>query len=80
MYSRSRLLSWQPDYSLLSFAGQKQFKLLVRHLLDRFFNNEIVSADGETLPLIMTVAWEASAQGRDRQETERWWPPGSGVR
>ena len=38
-------------------AGQKQFKLLVRHLLDRFFNNEIVSVDGETLPLIMTVAW-----------------------
>jgi hypothetical protein len=38
-------------------AGQRQFKLLVRHLLDRFFNNEIVSVDGETLPLIMTVAW-----------------------
>jgi hypothetical protein len=57
MHSRSRLLIWQPDDSLLSFAGQKQFKLLVRHLLDRFFNNEIVSVDGETLPLIMTVAW-----------------------
>jgi hypothetical protein len=57
MYSRSRLLSWQPAYSLLSVAGQKQFKLLVRHLLDRFFNNEIVSVDGETLPLIMTIAW-----------------------
>jgi hypothetical protein len=42
---------------LRSPAGQKQFKLLVRHLLDRFFNNEIVSVDGETLPLIMTVAW-----------------------
>jgi hypothetical protein len=38
-------------------AGQNQFRLLVRHLLDRFFNNEIVSVDGETLPLIMTVAW-----------------------
>jgi hypothetical protein len=47
----------QPGDSLLSPAGQKQFKLLVRHLLDRFFNNEIVSVDGETLPLIMTVAW-----------------------
>jgi hypothetical protein len=57
MHSQSRLLSWQSDDSLLSFAGQKQFKLLVRHLLDRFFNNEIVSVDGETLPLIMTVAW-----------------------
>jgi hypothetical protein len=57
MHSRSRLLIWQPDDSLLSPAGQKQFKLLVRHLLDRFFNNEIVSVDGETVPLIMTVAW-----------------------
>jgi hypothetical protein len=57
MLSQSRLLTSQADDSLLSFAGQKQFKLLVRHLLDRFFNNEIVSVDGETLPLIMTLAW-----------------------
>src|ERR1700722_9147156 len=57
MHSRSRQLIWQRDDSLLSPAGQDQFKLLVRHLLDRFFNNEIVSVDGETLPLIMTVAW-----------------------
>ena len=57
MHSQSPPLIWQPDDSLLSSAGQKQFKLLVRHLLDRFFNNEIVSVDGETLPLIMTVAW-----------------------
>ena len=57
MLSQSRLLNWQRDDSLLASAGQKQFKLLVRHLLDRFFNNEIVSVDGETLPLIMTVAW-----------------------
>ncbi len=57
MHSQSRVLSRQSDDSLLSFAGQKQFKLLVRHLLDRFFNNEIVSVDGETLPLIMTIAW-----------------------
>ena len=34
-----------------------QFRLLVSHLLDRFFNNEVVSVDGETLPLIMTAAW-----------------------
>src|ERR1700691_1246670 len=57
MHSRSRLLISQPDDSLRSPAGQDQFKLLVRHLLDRFFNNEIVSVDGETLPLIMTLAW-----------------------
>jgi hypothetical protein len=46
-----------PAYSFLSLRAHAQFKLLVRHLLDRFFNNEIVSVDGETLPLIMTVAW-----------------------
>src|SRR6202167_5254939 len=57
MLSRSRLLHWQADQSLVSLPAQNQFKLLVRHLLDRFFNNEIVSVDGETLPLIMTVAW-----------------------
>jgi hypothetical protein len=33
-----------------------QFRLLVSHLLDRFFNNEMVTVGGETLPLIMTVA------------------------
>ena len=42
---------------MVSLPEQNQFKLLVGHLLDRFFNNEIVSVDGETLPLIMTVAW-----------------------
>ncbi len=57
MHSQSRVLPGLADDSFLSLAGQKQFKLLVRHLLDRFFNNEIVSVDGETLPLIMTVAW-----------------------
>jgi hypothetical protein len=57
MHSRSHVFHGLQDASLLSSAGQKQFKLLVRHLLDRFFNNEIVSVDGETLPLIMTLAW-----------------------
>ena len=57
MHSPSRVLPGLPDRALLSSTGQKQFMLLVRHLLDRFFNNEIVSVDGETLPLIMTVAW-----------------------
>src|ERR1700691_374802 len=57
MHSQSRVFHRLEYNSILSLAGQKQFKLLVRHLLDRFFNNEIVSVDGETLPLIMTVAW-----------------------
>jgi hypothetical protein len=33
-----------------------QFTLLVRHLLDRFLNNEMLSIGGETLPLLMTIA------------------------
>src|SRR5271156_5848033 len=57
MFRRSLASRWLRDNALLSLAGRKQFKLLVLHLLDRFFNNEIVSADGETLPLIMTIAW-----------------------
>jgi hypothetical protein len=57
MHSHSRVLRGLPDHAILSSPGQKQFKLLVRHLLDRFFNNEIVSVDGETLPLIMTLGW-----------------------
>src|SRR5271168_5432747 len=57
MLKASRSSHRLPDNALLPLAGRKQFKLLVLHLLDRFFNNEIVSADGETLPLIMTVAW-----------------------
>src|SRR5580704_16483727 len=57
MHNQSQALRRPQDDALLSSTGQKQFKLLVRHLLDRFFNNEIVSADGETLPLIMTIAW-----------------------
>jgi len=57
MHSQSRVFHRLEYNSILSLAGQKQFKLLVRHLLDRFFNNEIVSVDGETLPLIMTIAW-----------------------
>ena len=35
---------------------QPQFNLLVRHLLHRFFNNEMLSVGGETLPLMMTIA------------------------
>jgi hypothetical protein len=57
MSSQSRLISRLPAYSFSSIGERPQFKLLVRHLLDRFFNNEMVSVDGETLPLIMTIAW-----------------------
>jgi hypothetical protein len=37
-------------------SSPSQFSLLLWHLLDRFFNNEMLSVGGETLPLIMTVA------------------------
>src|SRR5436305_3042623 len=33
-----------------------QLRLLLRHLLHRFFNSEMLSVEGEILPLIMTVA------------------------
>jgi hypothetical protein len=36
---------------------ETQFKLLIRHLLDRFFNNDMISVGGDTIPLIMTVAY-----------------------
>ncbi len=39
-----------------SLPSPNQFDLLMWHLLDRFFNNEMLSVGGETLPLIMTVA------------------------
>ena len=36
---------------------ETQFEILVRHLLDRFFNNDMISVGGDTVPLIMTVAY-----------------------
>ena len=60
-------LTKAPDMLVLSVGGQdrgvaevgpqpNQFRLLVAHLLDRFFNNEMVTVGGETLPLIITIA------------------------
>ena len=34
---------------------QSQFRLLVRHFLERFFNNDMVSADGETKARLLQV-------------------------
>jgi hypothetical protein len=36
---------------------QTQFRLLVRHFLERFFNNDMVSADGETKARILQVVY-----------------------
>ena len=37
--------------------AKPQFHLLVRHLLDRFLNNDMVSVGGDAIPLIMTIAY-----------------------
>jgi hypothetical protein len=59
-----------PEHSVLSLAVQAQlpqdrreqsrFEVLVRHLLDRFLNNELMSSDGETKRAILlayVIAW-----------------------
>ncbi len=38
-------------------TDENQFRLLVRHLLGRFFVNEMISIEGEALPLLMTIAY-----------------------
>ncbi len=50
-------LAAQANLQVTGPAKQDQFRLLVRHLLGRFFHNEMVSAGGETLPLLMTIAY-----------------------
>jgi len=66
MLSRQRMVP-QADAPILTLLKRPQipvaqrtrtqFKLLVRHLLDRFFNNDMVSVGGDAVPLIMTVAY-----------------------
>jgi hypothetical protein len=57
----------EPEHAVLSLEVQaamgpvvqpkrSQFDLLVRHLLDRFFNNDMVSVQGETLKRVIQAA------------------------
>jgi hypothetical protein len=41
----------------IAHPAKPQFKLLVRHLLDRFFNNDMISVGGDAIPLIITIAY-----------------------
>jgi hypothetical protein len=66
MLSRQRIFP-QADAPILTLLKRQQtpiaprtktqFKLLVRHLLDRFFNNDMISVGGDAVPLIMTIAY-----------------------
>jgi hypothetical protein len=42
---------------------QSQFRLLVRHFLERFFNNDMVSADGETKARLLQVLYAIALPG-----------------
>src|ERR1700761_2635233 len=42
---------------------QTQFRLLVRHFLERFFNNDMVSADGETKARFLQVMYAIALPG-----------------
>ncbi len=57
----------EPEHAVLSLEVQaamgpvvqperSQFELLVRHLLDRFFNNDMVSVEGETMKRLILAA------------------------
>jgi hypothetical protein len=47
----------KPQQIAIAPRTKTQFKLLVRHLLDRFFNNDMVTVGGDAIPLIMTIAY-----------------------
>jgi hypothetical protein len=42
---------------------KSQFELLVRHFLDRFFNNEMVSSDGEAKARTIQIAYAITLPG-----------------
>src|SRR6202051_2804236 len=42
---------------------QSQFRLLIRHFLERFFNNDMVSADGETRARLLQVVYAIALPG-----------------
>src|ERR1700723_2409932 len=73
MFSGLRIFT-PPDFPVLSLEVQaqmpvveaqerSQFHLLVRHFLDRFFTNEMVSADGETKARLLQVAYTIALPG-----------------
>jgi uncharacterized membrane protein YwzB len=73
MFSGLRIFT-PPDFPVLSLGVQaqipvveaqerSQFHLLVHHFLERFFTNEMVSADGETKARLLQVAYTIALPG-----------------
>ncbi len=73
MFSRLRIFA-PPEFPVLSLEvqahmpvvdaqEQSQFHLLVRHFLERFFNNEMVSADGEAKTRLLQVVYAIALPG-----------------
>src|ERR1700679_3013868 len=73
MFSGLRIFT-PPDFPVLSLEVQaqmpvveaqerSQFHLLVHHFLERFFTNEMVSADGETKARLLQVAYTIALPG-----------------
>src|SRR5216683_6043923 len=50
-------LEVQAHLPVVEAQEQTQFRLLVRHFLERFFNNDMVSADGETKARLLQVVY-----------------------
>jgi hypothetical protein len=73
MFSGLRILA-PPEFPVLSLGVQAQmplaeaqertqFHLLVRHFLERFFNNEMVSADGDSKARLLQVVYAMALPG-----------------
>ena len=73
MINRLRIFA-PPEFPVLSLEvqahlpvaeaqDQTQFRLLVRHFLERFFNNDMVSADGETKARVLQVVYAIALPG-----------------
>jgi len=56
-------LEVQAQLPLVEAQEQSQFRLLVRHLLERFFNNEMVSADGDAKARLLQVVYAIALPG-----------------
>jgi uncharacterized membrane protein YwzB len=56
-------LEVQAHLPVAEVQEQSQFRLLVRHFLERFFNNDMVSADGETKARLLQVLYAIALPG-----------------
>ena len=50
-------LGVQAQMPVAEAQEQTQFRLLVRHFLERFFNNEMVASDGDARKRLLQVMW-----------------------